>query len=136
MRENEEEVSTTKIIDAVVVDQDLINLNRNFVITSHIQQMGKGQDHCIHGSTLYNGFHIKYAVVFDGHGSSDVINFIRNISIEKMKKIMATECPVTTMFNYVNECIKLPHQSSGSTMCVARIFPTHIEILIQMKNRI
>ena len=132
MQEEEEEIeSTTKIIDAVVVDQDLmnLNLNRDVFITSHIQQMGKGQDYCIQGSTVYNGIYIKYAAVFDGHGSNDVINFIRNISIEKMKKIMATECPVTTMFHYVNECIKLSYQSSGSTMCVARIFPSHIEII-------
>ena len=132
MQEEEEIETVTKMIDAVVIDKDIINLYRQLrsvLITEHIQQMGKGQDHCIHGSTVYNGIYIKYAAVFDGHGSSDVINFIRNISTDKMEKIMATECPITTMFHYVNECIKLSDKSSGSTMCVARIFSKHIEII-------
>lgn len=132
MQEEEEEESTTKMIDAVVIDRNIINLYREvrpILITGHIQNMGKGQDHCIQGSTVYNGMYTRYAAVFDGHGSDAVINFIRNISLEKMEKIMATNCPVTTMFHYVNDYVKITENFSGATMCLTRIFPTYIEII-------
>jgi len=130
--QEEEEKAVKKMIDAVVIDRDIINLCREvrpILISGHVQTMCKGQDHCIQGSTIYNGIYIRYAAIFDGHGSDSVINFIRNISLEKMEKIMATNCPVTTMFHYVNDCVKITENFSGATMCLTRIFPTHIEII-------
>ena len=101
-------------------------------ITEHVDQMCKGQDHTVSGQTTIDGDHVKYAAVFDGHGSNNVIDFIRRISREKMDEIMAAGCPGTTMFHYINNatpklCIR--GESSGSTMCVARIFPTYVEII-------
>lgn len=101
-------------------------------ITEHVDQMCKGQDHTRSGQTTIDGQQVKYAVVFDGHGSDSVINFIRRISRTKMDEIMAKTCPATTMFHYINDatpklCIR--GESSGSTMCLTRIFPTYVEII-------
>lgn len=101
-------------------------------ITEHVDQMCKGQDHTRSGQTTIDGQQVKYAVVFDGHGSDSVINFIRRISQQKMDEIMAMPCPATTMFHYINDatpklCIR--GESSGSTMCLTRIFPTYVEII-------
>jgi serine/threonine protein phosphatase PrpC len=100
-------------------------------ISENVEQMYKGQDYTISGETIINGQPIKYAVVFDGHGTSSVITAIRKITKEKMNDIMATSCPATVLFNYINDaspklCIR--GESSGSTMCMTRIFPNHIEI--------
>ena len=106
------------------------NEKRQIIITEHIQQLCKGQDYTISGETIYENQKIKYAVVFDGHGSDSVINFIRQMTKEKMNEIMATKCPGTTLYNYINASyICKPTESSGSTMCLARIFTNHIEII-------
>ena len=113
----------------------------SIIITEHIKQLCKGQDYTISGETIYNsnqgqticseidGILIKYAAVFDGHGTNDVINFIRNISKEKMNEIMGTNSPAKILFDYINNSnICNSYRSSGSTMCLARIFPNYIEI--------
>lgn len=103
--------------------------NPNIIITEHIKQFHKWQDHIVSGETVYSGINIKYAAIFDGHGSDDVINFIRNISINKMNDIMSTNHPGKILFDYINNSkICNYYKSSGSTMCLARIFPTYIEI--------
>jgi serine/threonine protein phosphatase PrpC len=101
--------------------------NSNIIITEHIKQFYKGQDYTISGETLYNGINIKYAIIFDGHGTNDVINFIRNISKHKMNDIMSSNHPGKILFDYINNQ-KICNKSSGSTMCLARIFPTYVEI--------
>jgi serine/threonine protein phosphatase PrpC len=103
---------------------------RQIIITEHIQQLCKGQDYTISGETIYENQLIKYAAVFDGHGSDAVINFIRQITKEKINEIMATKCPGTTLYHYINASyICKPNESSGSTMCLARIFSNYIEII-------
>jgi serine/threonine protein phosphatase PrpC len=101
-------------------------------ISEHVEQMSKGQDYTISGQIEIDGQPVKYAAVFDGHGRDNVIRFIRNIKRYKMDEIMATHDPGTTMFHYINNatpklCIR--GECSGSTMCLARIFPTHVEII-------
>jgi serine/threonine protein phosphatase PrpC len=101
-------------------------------ISEHVEQMSKGQDYTVSGQVEIDGQPVKYAVVFDGHGSDNVIRFIRNIKRSKMDEIMATDDPGTTMFHYINNatpklCIR--GECSGSTMCLARIFPTYVEII-------
>jgi serine/threonine protein phosphatase PrpC len=101
-------------------------------VSEHVEQMSKGQDYTVSGQVEIDGQPVKYAVVFDGHGSDNVIRFIRNIKPHKMDEIMATDDPATTMFHYINNatpklCIR--GECSGSTMCLARIFPTHVEII-------
>ncbi len=101
-------------------------------ISEHVEQMSKGQDYTVSGQIEIDGQPVKYAVVFDGHGTDNVIRFIRNIKRSKMDEIMASPCPGTTMFHYVNNatpklCIR--GECSGSTMCLARIFSTHVEII-------
>jgi serine/threonine protein phosphatase PrpC len=101
-------------------------------ISEHVEQMFKGQDYTVSGQIEIDGQSVKYAVVFDGHGTDSVIRFIRNIKSDKMNEIMASPCPGTTMFHYINNatpklCIR--GECSGSTMCLARIFPTYVEII-------
>lgn len=101
-------------------------------ISEHVEQMSKGQDYTVSGQIVIDGEPVKYAVVFDGHGTDNVIRFIRNIKPEKMDEIMATDDPATNLFHYINYatpklCIR--GECSGSTMCLARIFPTHVEII-------
>lgn len=106
------------------------NLGREVIITEHIEQLSKGQDYTISGETIYENQKIKYAAVFDGHASDSVIYFIRQISKEKMNEIMATKCPATTLYHYINASyICKPNESSGSTICLARIFSNYIEII-------
>lgn len=101
-------------------------------ISEHVEQMSKGQDYTVSGQIVIDGQPVKYAVVFDGHGTDNVIRFIRNIKSYKMDEIMATDDPATNLFHYINYatpklCIR--GECSGSTMCLARIFPTHVEII-------
>jgi serine/threonine protein phosphatase PrpC len=101
-------------------------------ISEHVEQMFKGQDYTVSGQIEIDGQPVKYAAVFDGHGTDNVIRFIRNIKPDKMNEIMATDDPATNMFHYINYatpklCIR--GECSGSTMCLARIFPTHVEII-------
>jgi hypothetical protein len=101
-------------------------------ISEHVEQMSKGQDYTISGQIEIDGQPVKYAAVFDGHGRDTVIRFIRNIKPDKMNEIMSSLCPGITMFHYINNatpklCIR--GECSGSTMCLARIFPTHVEII-------
>jgi serine/threonine protein phosphatase PrpC len=101
-------------------------------ISEHVEQMSKGQDYTVSGQIVIDGQPVKYAVVFDGHGTDNVIRFIRNIKRSKMDEIMTTDDPATTMFHYINNatpklCIR--GECSGSTMCLTRIFPTHVEII-------
>ena len=106
------------------------NKEEKIIITEHIRQLCKGQDYTISGETIYNNEKIKYAAVFDGHGTNSVINFIRQMTKEKMNEIMATKCPGTALYNYINASyICKPNESSGSTMCLARIFLNYIEII-------
>lgn len=114
----------------------LIKLTHNKMerisISENVDQMCKGQDYTVSGQTTIDDQQVKYAAVFDGHGKDNVIHFIRSISKTKMNEIMAASCPATAMFHYINDftpklCIR--DESSGSTMCLARIFPTYVEII-------
>jgi serine/threonine protein phosphatase PrpC len=101
-------------------------------ISEHVEQMHKGQDHTVSGQIIIDGNQVKYAAVFDGHGRDNVIRFIRNIKPEKMDDIMSTDDPATNLFHYINYakprlCIR--GECSGSTMCLARVFPTYVEII-------
>jgi len=99
-------------------------------ISEFVKQLSKRQDYTISGETFINETPVKYAAVFDGHGTNDVIQFIRRITICKMNDIMATVCPATTLYNYINSFnVCQPGCSSGSTMCMARIFPEYVELL-------
>jgi serine/threonine protein phosphatase PrpC len=103
--------------------------NNIIIITEHINQLCKGQDYTISGETIYNNIKIKYAAIFDGHGSDDIINLIRSISIEKMNEIMSNDNPGKLIFDYINDLYTYTnYRSSGSTMCLARIFPNYIEV--------
>ena len=99
-------------------------------ISEYVEQLSKHQDYTISGETRINETPVKYAAVFDGHGTSEVIQFIRRISKLKLNEIMATNCPATTLYNYINASyVCQPGRSSGSTMCMARIFPEYVELL-------
>lgn len=107
-------------------------MDRIITITESVEQMDKRQDHTRTGEIFIDGVLVKYAVVFDGHGQYPIIDFIQSIDDAKMREIMTAECPATTMFDYINaQTPKLCRlgQCSGSTMCMARIYPTHIEII-------
>jgi serine/threonine protein phosphatase PrpC len=103
---------------------------KSIIITEHVKQLCKGQDYTISGEINKNGIYIKYAAVFDGHGSDTVINFIRNIPKEKMDEIISTDHPVKILFDYINNYnLCRYNESSGSTICLVKIYPTLIEII-------
>jgi len=96
-------------------------------------QMVKGQDFAISGETvdLATGEPIKWAGVFDGHGSSDVITFLRAIEQDRWAIIMAQPSPGKYLWNIINESVLLHGmKNSGSTMCVTKLFHDHAEIII------
>jgi serine/threonine protein phosphatase PrpC len=123
-------------IDSKIQDNHKINQKptrmERIEISEHVEQMCKGQDYTVSGQIEIDGQPVKYAAVFDGHGRDNVIRFIRNIKPNKMDEIMATDDPATNMFHYINDAkpkLCIHGECSGSTMCVARIFPTHVEII-------
>ena len=72
----------------------------------------------------------KIAVVFDGHGENKVIDFIRSIPNEKMNQLLMVSKPVESLANYINENLfQSKIESSGSTMCMVKLFSNRIECI-------
>jgi serine/threonine protein phosphatase PrpC len=96
-------------------------------------QMSKLQDFAVSGETidLVTGEPIKWAGVFDGHGSNEVITFLRAIEQDRWAVIMARPCPGRYLWNIINDSVPLyGMKNSGSTMCVTKLFHDHAEIII------
>jgi serine/threonine protein phosphatase PrpC len=100
--------------------------------TSKINQLSKAQDYIYVDDVIDpTGEKCKVAVVFDGHGDNKVINFIRSISNEDMNQLLMVSKPIETLANYINNhfMIQNTHVSSGSTMCMVKLYSNRIECI-------
>jgi len=101
------------------------------VVESSTNQLCKGQDYTyIDDITDTNGEECKVCIVFDGHGDNRVIHFIRSIPNNKMNKLLSGKSPIETLANYINTNINYNNiVTSGSTMCLTKIYSNRIECL-------
>jgi len=94
-----------------------------------LAQLCKGQDQTYSGVFIDEdtGEEGKWAMVTDGHGSNTCINFLRSIKQEKLNEIIGKPTPVETMAKYINENAKIgKYESSGSTMCLVKIYKDRV----------
>ena len=98
-------------------------------VESRINQLCKGQDYTyIDDITDDNEEECKVCIVFDGHGDNRVINFIRSIPNNKMNKLVSGKTPIETLARYINSnIIYYKNITSGSTMCLTKIYSDRIE---------
>jgi hypothetical protein len=96
-------------------------------INSKINQLSKKQDYIISEQAIDNetGELFNWSVVFDGHGSNDCIQFIRNIPMDMMNNFISSSHPIENLAKHINNKLKL-HVSSGSTMCLVKIYKNRI----------
>lgn len=95
------------------------------MISKSLIQLSKGQDFIFtHECDDY-----KIMALFDGHGSSKVINFISDIAkTGELLSILLSDKPIHNLARLIDENANvLPFESSGSTMCLVRIYPTYFE---------
>jgi serine/threonine protein phosphatase PrpC len=99
------------------------------VVESSTNQLCKGQDYTyIDDITDTNGEECKVCIVFDGHGDNRVIHFIRSIPNNKMNELLSGKSPIETLANYINTNINYNNiVTSGSTMCLTKIYSNRIE---------
>jgi serine/threonine protein phosphatase PrpC len=105
--------------------------NHLLVVASSMNQLCKGQDYTyVDEITDVNGEDYTVCIVFDGHGDNRVIEFIRGIPNKKMNKLVSTANPVESLSKYINgNLLYNKNLSSGSTMCLAKIYPNRIECI-------
>ena len=96
-------------------------------INSKINQLSKKQDYIITDQAIdkETGELFNWSVVFDGHGTDDCIRFIRNIPMDIMTDFIVSDRPIENLAKYINDNLKL-HVSSGSTMCLIKIYQNRI----------
>jgi serine/threonine protein phosphatase PrpC len=96
-------------------------------ITGHINQLCKGQDYIIGDKTVdcETGEIFNWTAVFDGHGGYECIDFIKNISLEKMNDFISTKNPIENLANHINKHIK--KGGTGSTMCLVKFYQNRLE---------
>jgi serine/threonine protein phosphatase PrpC len=101
----------------------------NIEIDMGLAQLCKGQDQTYSGVFIDEdtGEEGKWAMITDGHGSNTCINFLRTITQEKLNEIVGKTAPVETMAKYINENARIfRNESSGSTMCLVKIYKNRI----------
>jgi serine/threonine protein phosphatase PrpC len=96
-------------------------------INAKLNQLSKKQDYIITEQAIdkETGELFNWCAVFDGHGSHDCINFIRNIPMQIMTDFIVSEHPIENLAKYINDNLKL-QVSSGSTMCLIKIYQNRI----------
>jgi serine/threonine protein phosphatase PrpC len=103
--------------------------NHLISISSSINQLCNGQDYTyIDDITEFVGESCKICIVFDGHGSDSIINFIRSISNNTMNEIVSVKNPVENLAKYINDNLNYNRNiTTGSTMCLVKIYSNRIE---------
>jgi serine/threonine protein phosphatase PrpC len=104
-----------------------------------VQQMFKGQDLIRQGTVG----EMKWVMLNDGHGSDACINCLRSLPQDQLDKIIASSTPIESLATKIDETIKITQKDlSGATCVIARIYPSHIELIssgdsqfIVFKNR-
>lgn len=96
-------------------------------INAKVNQLSKKQDYIITEQAIDNetGELFNWSVVFDGHGSNDCIQFIRNIPMQTMNEFVSSNKPIENLAKYINDNLKL-RNNSGSTMCLIKIYQNRI----------
>lgn len=96
-------------------------------INAKVNQLSKKQDYIISEQSIDSetGELFNWSVVFDGHGSNDCIQFIRNIPMQTMNEFVSSNKPIENLAKYINDNLKL-NVSSGSTMCLIKIYQNRI----------
>jgi serine/threonine protein phosphatase PrpC len=96
-------------------------------ITLKISQLSKKQDFIISEQSFdkNTGELFNWVVVFDGHGSNDCINFIREIPIQDMIEFIISDNPIENLSDYINKNLELDF-CSGSTMCLIKFYSNRI----------
>jgi len=99
-------------------------------INAKVKQLSKGQDYIMTDQTIdmETGEVFSWAAVFDGHGSNDCIDFIRQIPSAIINDIVVSKKPVQELAKYINDNLKLTH-ASGSTMCLVKFYRNRIECI-------
>ena len=97
-------------------------------LDTKINQLSKGQDFILTDKTIDSetGEVFNWAAVFDGHGSNDCIDFIRNIPPSTMNEFIATNKPIQLLYEYINNNLTCLN-SSGSTMCLVKFYRERME---------
>lgn len=99
-------------------------------ISSLVNQLCKAQDYTYTDDISYIlNEQCKVCIVFDGHGDNRVIDFIRAIPNNKMNELVSAANPVESLANYININFKYVNLTSGSTMCLVKIFSNRIECI-------
>jgi len=96
-------------------------------INTKLTQLSKKQDFIISEQAIdkNTGELFSWIVVFDGHGSNECINFIRQIPIEDMIEFIISDNPIENLSEYIDNNLVL-ESSSGSTMCLIKIYLNRI----------
>jgi serine/threonine protein phosphatase PrpC len=107
------------------------NSNSHFVtITNKEKQLSKQQDYTVKGhyKNKETDEEFDWIALFDGHGTNLIIDKIKNIDLEKF---IATDNPPLALQTFLtNENILSKYESSGSTMCVAKIYKEYIQCFV------
>jgi serine/threonine protein phosphatase PrpC len=96
-------------------------------IQSKEKQLSKQQDYTVKGhyKNEETAEEFDWIALFDGHGTNRIIDKIRNTDLNRF---IATENPPLALQSFLtNENILSKYESSGSTMCVAKIYKEHIQ---------
>lgn len=96
-------------------------------ISTKLTQLSKAQDFIISEQAIdkNTGELFKWIVVFDGHGTNECIDFIRQIDLQIMTDFIVSDNPIENLSEYINNNIELKG-SSGSTMCLIKIYLNRI----------
>jgi serine/threonine protein phosphatase PrpC len=96
-------------------------------VNAKLNQLSKKQDYIICEQAIDNetGELFNWCAVFDGHGSDDCIQFIREIPITTMNNFISSKNPIENLYKYINQRLKM-RVSSGSTMCLTKIYQNRI----------
>ena len=96
-----------------------MNKMNSITITSSCIQLCKGQDFVFIGENEQ----FKIMAIFDGHGTSKVIDYIRKISkTNRLTEILTSESPCEKLAKDIDDNANVrSFEPSGSTMCLVRI---------------
>jgi hypothetical protein len=97
------------------------------VISSTEIQLSKKQDYTVKGSykDVETGEQFEWLALFDGHGDNTIINTIRNTDLTPF---IIHENPPLALQSYLSKNRVLSrHYSSGTTMCLARVYKDKIQ---------
>lgn len=122
--------------DLTVVPALLMPFPTDHTVTmsGHLAQLSAKQDDYRTGTSVMETSPgvmevFEFAVTWDGHGGDDCIERLRAIPQNHLEHFVALENPVEGFAAYLDSMPMPTERSSGSTMCLARIFGDRVEII-------